>query len=125
MEFELTAETYDQFQFGVDFKRRGAFRVALAEAVEAVVADYVPPAGSLDTGPRSIFATTVVEEWLRTHGFPDAYQRRWVRVADHPQWPEAEELCEIDCGTDASLLVQLPIVSDGIRQTIDQVIVTS
>lgn len=125
MDVELTAAAYDRLQFGVDFQRRGAFRVALAETVEALVAGYVPPEGSLDAGPRSIYATTLVEEWLRTHGFPDATQRRWVRVAGHPQWPGTEELCEIDCGAEASLLVQLPIVSDGIRQSIDRVIVTS
>lgn len=122
---ELTAAAYDRLQFGVDFVRRGAFRAALAEAVEAVVAGYVPPPGSLDSGSRSIYATTVVEEWLRTHGFPDAVQRRWVNVAGLPEWRGAEEVCEIDCGTEASLLVQLPILSDGVRQSIDRVIVTS
>ena len=125
MDCELTAAAYDQLRFGVDFARRGAFRAALAEAIEAIVAGYVPPEGSLDSGPRSIYATTVVEEWLQTHGFPHAAQRRWVRVAGQPQWHGAEELCEIDCGTEASLLVQLLIGSDGIRQSIERVIVTS
>lgn len=125
LDVELTAAAYDRLQFGIDFQRRGAFRAALAEAVDALVAAYAPPSGSLDLGPRSIYATTFVEEWLRTHGFPDATQRRWVRVAGHLQWPGVEELCEIDCGTEASLLVQLPIISDGIRQSIDRVIVTS
>jgi hypothetical protein len=122
---ELTAAAYDRLQFGVDFQRRGAFRAALAEAVEAIVAGYVPPSGSLDVGPRSIFATAIVEEWLRAHGFPDAHQRRWIRVAGQAQWGDAEELCEIDCGTEANLLVQLLIVSDGIRQSIGRVNVTS
>lgn len=125
MDLELTAEAYDRLQFGIDFQRRGTFRAALAEAVEALVAAYVPPEGSLDAGPRSIYATTIVEEWLRAHGFPEATQRRWVRVAGHPQWPGVEELCEIDCGTEASLLVQLPIISDGTRQLLDHAIVTS
>jgi hypothetical protein len=125
LEIELTAAAYDRLQFGVDFVRRGAFRAALAEAVEEIVAAYVPPPGSLDTGARSIFVTTVVEEWLRAHGFPDAHQRRWIRVAGLPQWADAEELCEIDCGTRGSLLVQLEIVSDGIRQSIGRVSVTS
>ena len=122
---ELSAAAYDQLRFGVDFVRRGAFRAALAEAVEVVVADYVPPSGSLDRGPRSIYATTVVEEWLRTHGFPHADQRRWINVAGQPEWQGAEELCEIDCGTEARLFVQLLIFWDGERQSIGPVVVTS
>ena len=122
---ELSAAAYDRLQFGVDFARRGAFRAALAEAVEAVVAGYVPPPGSLDEGPRSIYATTVVEEWLRAHGFPKAGQRRWISVAGQPEWHGAEELCELDCGTEARLFVQLLIFGDGERQLIGQVVVTS
>lgn len=122
---ELTAAAYDRLQFGVDFSRRGAFRAALAEAVEVVVAGYVPPPGSLDQGPRSIYATTVVEEWLRAHGFPKADQRRWISVAGQPEWQGAEELCEIDCGTEARLFVQLLIFGDGERQSIGPVVVTS
>ncbi len=57
----LTADAYDALQFGVDFTRRGAFRAALAEAVETIVMEYQPPPGSLDRGPRSVFATAVVE----------------------------------------------------------------
>lgn len=121
----LTAEAYDALQFGIDFTQRGAFRAALAEAVENIVADYTPPPGSLDEGARSIFATTVVEEWLRNNGFPRANQRRWIDVAYNPEWGGAEELCEIDCGTANSLLVQLLIERDGARQRIGQVRVTS
>ncbi len=121
----LTAEAYDALQFGVDFTRRGAFRAALAEAVEAIIMQYSPPPGSLDSGPRSVFATTVVENWLRDNGFPHADQRRWINVEGLPEWGGAEELCEIDCGTSNSLLVQLLIGSDGIRQTIERVVVTS
>ncbi len=80
---ELSAAAYDRLQFGVDFARRGAFRAALAEAVEAVVAGYVPPPGSLDEGPRSIYATTVVEEWLRAPVFP-----RRASVAGSA-WPDS------------------------------------
>ncbi|CAA9322678.1 MAG: hypothetical protein AVDCRST_MAG93-5821 [uncultured Chloroflexia bacterium] len=121
----LTAEAYDALQFGVDFTRRGAFRAALAEAVEAIVMGYTPPPGSLDRGPRSVYATTVVETWLQENGFPHADQRRWINVADLPEWGGAEELCEIDCGTSNRLFVQLLIGSDGIRQSIERVLVTS
>ena len=121
----LTAEAYDALQFGVDFAKRGAFRAALTEAVEAVIVQYSPPAGSLDRGPRSVFATTEVENWLRDNGFPRADQSRWINVEELPEWGGAEELCEIDCGTSNRLFVQLLIGSDGIRQTIERVIVTS
>ncbi len=121
----LTAEAYDALQFGVDFTRRGAFRAALAEAVEAIVMEYMPPPGSLDRGPRSVYATTVVETWLQENGFPHADQRRWINVAGLPEWGSAEELCEIDCGTSNRLFVQLLIGSDGIRQSIERVLVTS
>ncbi len=124
-ELDLSAAAYDTLQFGVDFARRGAFRAALTAAVETIIAGYEPPTGSLDSGPRSIYAIPVVEEWLRAHGFPDADQRRWVSVARDPQWRGHEELCEIDCGTANSLLVQLPIARAGDRQLLGQVIVTS
>ena len=124
-DIELTAEEFDALQFGVDFARRGAFRAALAEAVEAVVVSYTPPPGSLDRGPRSVFATGAVEEWLLHNGFPRAAQRRWIAVAGLPEWGGAEELVEIDCGTAQRLFVQLLIDSDGIRQTIGRVLVTS
>src|SRR4051794_16459135 len=65
---ELTARAYDNLQFGVDFVQRGAFRAALATALEGVVACYVPPPGSLDLGARSVYATTAVEAWLRDNG---------------------------------------------------------
>jgi hypothetical protein len=121
----LTAEAYDALQFGVDFTRRGAFRAALAEAVEGIVMGYMPPPGSLDRGPRSVYATAVVETWLQQNGFPHADQRRWINVAGLPEWGGAEELCEIDCGTSNRLFVQLLIGSDGIRQSIERVLVTS
>ncbi len=121
----LTADAYDALQFGVDFTRRGAFRAALAEAVETIVMEYQPPPGSLDRGPRSVFATTVVEVWLQQNGFPNADQRRWINVEGMAEWGGAEELCEIDCGTSNRLFVQLLIGSDGIRQTIERVLVTS
>lgn len=121
----LTAEAYDALQFGVDFTKRGAFRAALTEAVEAIVMEYMPPPGSLDRGPRSVFATTVVEGWLQQNGFPHAQQRRWINVAGIPEWDGAEELCEIDCGTSNRLFVQLLIGSDGIRQSIERIVVTS
>lgn len=124
-ETELTAANYDALQFGVDFARRGAFRAALAEAVNAVIDAYTPPRGALDERPRAIFAATVVEDWLRTHGFPHADQRRWIDVKYQPEWGRAEELCEIDCGTANSLLVQLLIERDGDRQRIGEVRVTS
>jgi len=122
---ELTAKAYDALQFGVDFGRRGAFRAALTEAVENVVAEYVPPEGSLDRGPRSVFATGAVEQWLREHGFPHARQRRWANVADEYGWNGADELYEIDCGTEQRLLVQLLIHNQDDRQYIGRVIVTS
>ena len=121
----LTAKAFDTLQFGVDFARRGAFRAALTEAVEAIVTGYTPPPGSLDSGPRSVYATNAVETWLRDHGFPHAHQRRWVNVAGEPGWNGAEELYEIDCGTEQRLLVQLLIHSDGARQFIGRVVVTS
>lgn len=122
---ELTAKAFDTLQFGVDFARRGAFRAALTEAVEAVVAGYVPPPGSLDRGPRSVYATGAVEQWLRDNGFPHAAQRRWIQVADQPGWLGAEELCEIDCGTQHHLVVQLLIYNAQDRQYIGRVAVTS
>jgi hypothetical protein len=124
-ETPLNADAYDALQFGVDFARRGAFRAALAEAVDAIITAYNPPPGSLDSGPRSVYATTVVEGWLVEHGFPRARQSRWVNVAGRPEWGDAEELCEIDCGTENRLFVQMLIGSDGIRQTIERVLVTS
>jgi hypothetical protein len=122
---ELSARAYNALQFGADFTRRGVFRAALAEAIEAVIEQYVPPPGSLDRGVRSIFSATIVEEWLRTHGFPQAVQRRWIDVSDWPEWGGAEELYEISCGTELSLLVQLPIHRAGARQYIGRVVVTS
>jgi hypothetical protein len=123
---ELTAVNYDALQFGVNFTRRAEFRVALAQAVEQVVAEYQPPEGSIDNGPRSIFATAAVEEWLRKHGFPHAFQRRWIDVAGDDRWGNALELCEIDCGTENHLLVQLLIHQDDEgRQYIKQVNVTA
>lgn len=122
---ELSAKGFDRLQFGVDFTRRGAFRAALTEAVEAVIATYVPPPGSLDRRPRSIFATTAVEVWLRANGFPHAHQRRWIDVAGQQEWQGAEELYEIDCGTEQRLLVQLLIMSDDERQFVERVVVTS
>ncbi len=122
---ELTAAAYDQLQFGVDFAARGTFRAALTAAVEAVVAGYRPPPGSLDTGSRSVFATSEVEMWLRRNGFPRATQRRWVSVAGEGGWHGAEELYEIDCGAEQRLFVQLLIYSDGQRQYIGHVVVTS
>lgn len=121
---ELTAAAYDRLQFGVDFAARGAFRAAMTAAVEAVVASYRPPPGSLDTGSRSVFATGEVEVWLRRNGFPHATQRRWVSVAGEGGWHGAEELYEIDCGTEQRLFVQLLIYSDGRRQYIGHVVVT-
>jgi hypothetical protein len=121
----LTAKAFDALQFGVDFARRGAFRAELTEAVEAVVMGYTPPPGSLDSGSRSVYATNAVETWLRDHGFPHARQRRWVNVAGEPGWNGAEELYEIDCGTEQRLLVQLLIHNDGARQFIGRIVVTS
>lgn len=121
----LTAKSFDAFQFGVDFGRRGAFRAALTEAIEAVVAAYIPPPGSLDRGSRSVYATGVVEAWLRENGFPHAHQRRWITVEGEPGWNGAEELCEIDCGTQQRLLVQLLIYGEDDRQYIGRIIVTS
>lgn len=123
---ELTAQHYDALQFGVNFTRRAEFRVALAQAVEHVVETYEPPAGSIDSGPRSIFATSAVEAWLKAHGFPHAYQRRWIDVASDPAWGGAVELCEIDGGTANRLLVQLAIHEDAAgRQYIKRVNVTA
>ncbi len=122
---DLTAKAFDALRFGVDFGRRGAFRAALTEALEEIVAAYVPPEGSLDTGPRSVYATAVVELWLRQHGFPHAHQRRWVQIADELGWHGADELYEIDCGTRQRLLVQLLIHNKDERQYIGRVIVTS
>lgn len=124
-QIELTAQAFDTLRFGVDFGRRGAFRAALTEAVEAVVADYVPPPGSVDSGARSVYATTAVEAWLRANGFPHASQRRWINVAGEPGWNGADELYEIDCGTRQRLFVQLLIHNDGDRQYIGRVVVTS
>ena len=122
---ELTAEQYDALQFGVNFKLRAEFRAALTEAVEQIVDTYQPPEGSLDRGPRSIYATTVVEQWLKQNGFSHAHQRRWIDVADEPEWGGAVELCEIDCGTRNHLLVQLLIHVDQTgRQYIKRVNVT-
>jgi hypothetical protein len=123
---ELTARHYDALQFGVNFTRRAEFRVALAQAIEQVVESYQPPAGSLDMGPRSIFATTAVEAWLKEHGFPHAHQRRWIAVVDDPAWGGAVELCEIDGGTENRLLIQLAIHADQTgRQYIKWVNVTA
>lgn len=122
---ELSAQAYNALQFGTDFSRRGEFRVALARAIEAVIEQYVPPLGSLDSGERSVFSTSAVEEWLQTHGFPQATQRRWIDISEWPEWGGAEELYEISCGTELSLLVQLPIHRAGSRQYIGQVVVTS
>lgn len=123
---ELTAQHYDALQFGVNFTRRAEFRVALAQAVEHVVETYQPPVGSIDMGPRSIFATSAVEAWLKEHGFPHAYQRRWIDVADDPAWGGAVELCELDGGTANRLLVQLAIHEDASgRQYIKRVNVTA
>jgi hypothetical protein len=122
---DLTAEQYDALQFGVNFKLRAEFRAALTQAVEQVVATYHPPEGSLDRGPRSIYATTAVEHWLKQNGFPHAHQRRWIDVADDPQWGGAVELYEIDGGTLNHLLVQLVIhVDEAGRQYIKWVNVT-
>jgi hypothetical protein len=121
----LTAERYDGFQFGVDFGDRARFRVALAEAIERVVVTYEPPPGSVDQGPRSIYAASAVEQWLRENGFPRARQRRWIDIADDPRWGNAVELCEIDAGTDNHLLVQLLIDVDARgRQYIRDVLVS-
>lgn len=126
MPVELSAKAYDQLQFGIDFARRAAFRVALTEAVDAVIDNYQPPQGSLDEGPRSIFAASVVEQWLREHGFPHAYQRRWVSVEDDPSWGGAAEVCEFDAGSQNHLLVQLVIHADDTgRQYIKWVNVTA
>lgn len=123
---ELSAKAYDRLQFGVDFAQRAAFRVALTEAVDAVIDNYQPPQGSLDQGPRSIFAASVVEQWLRKHGFPHAYQRRWVSVEDDPRWGGAVEVCEFDAGSQNHLLVQLVIHADDTgRQYIKWVNVTA
>jgi hypothetical protein len=122
---ELSAKQYDALQFGVNFKRRAEFRVALTEAVERIVDTYLPPEGSLDRGPRSIYAATAVELWLQENGFPHAHQRRWIDVADDPKWGGAVELYEIDGGTHNHLLVQLLIHEDETgRQYIKQVNVT-
>lgn len=121
----LSAKQYDALQFGVQFRDRAEFRVALTEAIENVVATYEPPAGSIDRGPRSIFAATAVEAWLREHGFPHAHQRRWIDVAGAPEWGGADELIEIDGGTVRGLLIQLLIhTDDSGRQYIKQVNVT-
>jgi hypothetical protein len=123
---KLTADAYDKLQFGIDFALRAAFRAALAEAVEQVVTDYVPPPGSLDHGPRSIFAVAAVEAWLRDNGFPHARQGRWVSVADDPRWGGAVEVSEIEAGTSNRLLVQLVIhADDNGRQYIKWVNVTT
>jgi len=122
---ELTAQAYDALRWGVDFSRRGVFRAELARAVEAVIDAYEPPPGSLDRGARSIFSAMAVEEWLRTHGFPRAEQRRWIDVSDWPEWNGAVELYEIGCGTELSLLVQLPIYRAETRQYIGPVVVTT
>ena len=122
---ELSAKAYDQLQFGVEFAERAGFRVALTEAVDQVITAYQPPRGSLDDGPRSIFAASAVEDWLREHGFPHAYQRRWVSVADDPRWGGAVEVCEFDAGSQNRLLVQLVIhADDDGRQYIKWVNVT-
>lgn len=122
---ELSAAQYDSLHFGVDFTERAEFRVALAQAVEDIVATYEPPAGSIDRGPRSIFATTAVEIWLKTHGFPHAHQRRWIDVAGDPMWGGALELCEIDAGTQNHLLIQFFIYEDETgRQYIKRINVT-
>lgn len=124
-QIELSAAAYDALQFGVNFKRRAEFRVALTEVIEQVVATYEPPPGSLDSRPRSIFATGAVEQWLRERGFPHAHQRRWIDVADDPRWSGAVELCEIDAGTENHLLIQLAIHTDESgRQYIKRVNVT-
>jgi hypothetical protein len=123
---ELSAAQYDALQFGVNFTRRAEFRVALAQAVEQIVATYEPPVGSLDRGPRSIFATTAVELWLKEHGFPHVHQRRWIDVADDPTWGGAVELCELDAGAANRLLIQLLIHLDETgRQYIKTVLVTA
>lgn len=123
---DLSAKAYDSLQFGVDFAQRAAFRVALTEAVEQVISDYRPPSGSLDEGPRSIYAAPVVEQWLREHGFPHVYQRRWVSVADDPRWGGAVEICELDAGSQNRLLIQLIIhADDKERQYIRWVNVTA
>lgn len=123
---ELSAAAYDALQFGIDFKDRAEFRVALAQAVETIVATYEPPVGSVDRGPRSIFATTAVEAWLKEHGFPHARQRQWIDVAGDPMYGGAQELCEIECGTEHHLLVQLLIHQDEAgRQYIKRVHVTA
>lgn len=123
---ELSAAAYDALQFGVDFADRAEFRVALAQAIEEIVANYEPPAGGIDQGPRSIFATGAVEEWLKTHGFPHAHQRHWIDVADDPRWGRALELCEIDAGTQHRLTIQLLIHADDTgRQYIKRVYVTT
>lgn len=125
-QIELSAAQYDALQFGINFTRRAEFRVALAQAVEQIVATYEPPAGSLDCGPRSIFATTAVELWLKEHGFPHVQQRRWIAVADDPAWGGAVELCELDGGTENRLLIQLLIhLDESGRQYIKQVNVTA
>lgn len=124
--FELTAAHYDALQFGINFTRRAEFRAALAQAVEHIVATYEPPAGSLDQGPRSIFATTAVELWLKEHGFPHVQQRRWIDVSNEPGWGGAVELCELDGGTENHLLIQLLIhIDESGRQYIKQVNVTA
>ncbi len=125
MPVELSAKAYDRLQFGIDFAKRAAFRVALTEVVDEVIDSYQPPQGSLDEGPRSIFAASVVEQWLREHGFPHAYQRRWVSVEDDPRWGGAVEVCEFDAGSQNHLLVQLVIhAEDTGRQYIKWVNVT-
>ena len=123
---DLSAKAYDRLQFGVDFAQRAAFRVALSQAIEQVIADYRPPLGSLDEGPRSIYAAPVVEQWLCRNGFPHAYQRRWISVADDPRWDGAVEVCEIDAGSTSHLLIQLIIhADDSGRQYIKWVNVTA
>ena len=122
---ELSAKQYDALQFGVDFTRRAEFRAALTEAIENIIRTYEPPPGSLDQGPRSIFAIGAIEDWLKRNGFPHAHQRRWIDIAHDPAWNGAAELCEIDAGTANRLLIQLVIHEDETnRQYIKWVNVT-
>lgn len=123
---ELSAKGYDALQWGIEFADRARFRVALAEALEQVIDGYDPPPGSIDNGPRSIFAITAVEQWLREHGFPHAHQRQWIDVQGDPQWNGAVELCEIDGGTEHRLLIQIAIhVDEHGRQFVKWVNVTT
>lgn len=122
----LSAGSYDALQFGIDFRARAHFRAELAAVLDQIVDTYQPPPGSLDQGPRSIYAVTAVEAWLRSHGFPRARQRRWITVAGDPAWGGASELYEIDAGTTNRLLVQLLIAEDHHgRQYIRDVLVTA